>query len=220
MPLPIAIPVEALSDERFLARYWAFVERVPDAEACWLWTGNANPSGYGQISFTVWVRQFGRRHIMLAHRVGYTLAKGEIPEGMLVLHSCDNPRCVNPDHLRCGTARDNAADALSRGRHVVSEVQRRKGPEHPAARYSQEVRDEAIRLLVQEMLPYQRVVDMLGVGMGTLGRWMAETHGQHYRRKNPVQVTRAVRQEIERTGRWSKWKPGYTLVDGKPTYTG
>lgn len=75
---------------------------------CWLWNRQLYPSGYGSF--------FAHGRNRRAHRFSYELYKGEIPEGLLVLHSCDTPRCVNPDHLRVGTDQDNTQDKISRGR--------------------------------------------------------------------------------------------------------
>jgi hypothetical protein len=76
--------------------------------ACWLWNAEIGISGYGRF----WAK--GRKY--RAHRFSYETYKGEIPEGLLVLHSCDNPRCVNPDHLRVGTNYDNCQDKIARNR--------------------------------------------------------------------------------------------------------
>lgn len=75
---------------------------------CILWTGyRAGP--YGQVM--VDGKKWG------AHRLAYTKAHGEIPEGMVVRHTCDTPLCVNPEHLILGTTRDNVMDCVKRGRH-------------------------------------------------------------------------------------------------------
>lgn len=87
--------------------FWSFVDKTMD---CWEWTGARHPHGYGWAPF----KRDGER---LAHRVSYLISKGPIPEGMHILHSCDNPPCVNPDHLRAGTRRENALDMHERGRH-------------------------------------------------------------------------------------------------------
>jgi hypothetical protein len=75
---------------------------------CSLWNRQLYPSGYGCFFAN------GRKN--RAHRFSYEVYKGEIPQGLLVLHSCDNPRCVNPDHLRVGTSYDNTQDKISRNR--------------------------------------------------------------------------------------------------------
>lgn len=75
---------------------------------CWEFTGGRSGSGYGVIS------QAGKS--LLAHRVSYELHKGPIPDGMVVMHSCDNPPCINPAHLSTGTAGDNNRDRSRKGR--------------------------------------------------------------------------------------------------------
>lgn len=75
---------------------------------CLMWTGSALASGYGQTSYK------GRKD--LAHRVAFEIAKGPIPPGMCVCHSCDNPPCIEPSHLWIGTHADNTHDAVNKGR--------------------------------------------------------------------------------------------------------
>lgn len=88
------------------ARFWLKVNKT---DGCWLWTGHVQNYGYGE---------FGRKpRRWLAHRYSYTLAHGEIPKGQLVLHRCDTPRCVRPEHLFLGTDADNTADKVAKGRH-------------------------------------------------------------------------------------------------------
>lgn len=83
----------------------AVVNRVLVEGGCWLWQERLDSRGYGMFP----------RHLR-AHRVSYTAFKGPIPAGLHVLHSCDNPRCVNPDHLSVGTPADNMRDKMLRGR--------------------------------------------------------------------------------------------------------
>jgi hypothetical protein len=96
-----------------IARFWSRVQ-IPapcfDYSPCWNWQGSLDRHGYGQFKLG-----FGLSPLR-AHRIAYEACKGEIPEGMHVLHSCDNPRCCNPDHLRVGTHADNMADREARGR--------------------------------------------------------------------------------------------------------
>lgn len=76
---------------------------------CWEFSGARSKGGYGQL------RVEGRT--TYAHRVAYENLVGPIPEGAVVRHSCDNPPCVNPAHLKVGTQGDNVRDMVERGRH-------------------------------------------------------------------------------------------------------
>ena len=82
---------------------------VDKTNTCWNWTRDVYNYGYGKLSI-------GRGKQTRAHRYVYIKQFGEIPEGMNVLHKCDNPRCVNPSHLFLGTQKDNVIDMMSRGR--------------------------------------------------------------------------------------------------------
>lgn len=88
-------------------RFWPKVDKT---DACWNWTANKNNKGYGMI----WDLQLNKK--VLAHRTSWELVHGSVPFGQCVLHKCDNPGCVNPEHLFLGTVRDNAIDMMSKGR--------------------------------------------------------------------------------------------------------
>lgn len=92
--------------EEAVARFWS---KVIKTDSCWNWTGSLNNKGYGQF-------QAGYGSV-LAHRVSWYFAHGEHPT-LCVLHHCDNPRCVRPDHLFLGTKADNNRDMCAKGRHV------------------------------------------------------------------------------------------------------
>jgi len=88
-----------------------FLAKVNKIDSCWLWTASKNLGGYGYFSFK------GKSN--LAHRVSYELFVGQLHEYSLVCHSCDNPSCVNPDHLWLGTNADNIRDMDKKGRRVA-----------------------------------------------------------------------------------------------------
>lgn len=82
--------------------------------------------GYGKV----WRAECGKK--IFAHRVAWELVKGEIPQDQCVLHRCDNPQCVNPDHLFLGSHKDNAADRDAKGRQ--SPPPHPRGEAHPGAK--------------------------------------------------------------------------------------
>ncbi len=94
-------------DDSLTSRFWA---KVKKGRGCWEWTAHKNWLGYGRIGESV------TRKILYAHRVSYTIHYGPIPDGLCVLHKCDNPGCVRPDHLFLGTEKDNAIDRQNKGR--------------------------------------------------------------------------------------------------------
>lgn len=79
---------------------------------CWLWTGCVTKFGHGQIQ----TRKNGIKKLEATHRVSFELAYGEIPDGLFVLHKCDIPNCINPEHLFLGTKADNSKDMVSKKR--------------------------------------------------------------------------------------------------------
>jgi len=87
-----------------------FNDRFNMSGNCMVWSGYKNPGGYGQATLG------GKR--VLAHRMSFAVHKGDIPKGMMVLHACDNPGCINPDHLFLGTAKDNDSDCRMKGRQT------------------------------------------------------------------------------------------------------
>lgn len=93
-----------------LSRLLSRVQKCP-LSGCWLWTGAVNPKGYGHLRFN--------RKDLIASRASWTAHRGPVPDGLLVLHRCDVPLCINPDHLFLGTHRDNVADMDAKGRRVV-----------------------------------------------------------------------------------------------------
>jgi hypothetical protein len=97
--------------------FWSQVEKdgpelvsYPELSPCWIWGGNRNRSGHGTMTINY--------KIIGVHRYSYELHNGPIPDGLFVLHKCDNPPCVNPDHLFVGTQADNVEDSKRKGRRA------------------------------------------------------------------------------------------------------
>ena len=89
-----------------------FFEKVEKTEKCWGWLAGTNKDGYGKFKM--------RGKTLQAHRLSWVIHNGIIPEGMCVLHHCDNPPCVNPAHLFLGTILDNNRDRDAKGRNGYS----------------------------------------------------------------------------------------------------
>lgn len=104
--------------ENFVSK-WIF-----SPTGCWQWIASVDKNGYG------W---FGSKK---AHRISYEIYRGIIPKGMLVCHSCDNPSCVNPEHLWIGTNLDNMRDRNQKGRHKLCGI---KGSKHHKSKLNQKI---------------------------------------------------------------------------------
>lgn len=151
LPPRPAVPIEA----RFRRIGWT--ERVvhPELGACWEWKGSRNLNGYGQISQ-------GRRsedgscRPRPAYRVSYKIAHGEIPPRHSVLHSCDNPPCVRPDHLSVGTHKDNSADMVAKRRS-------RNGERRPQAKLTDAQVDEIRALYATRQFTQKELGRQFGV---------------------------------------------------------
>ena len=156
-------------------RYWRHVQRA-GGQDCWLWTA-AKVDGYGVFTSDDRLPS-GRRRMVKAHRYGWELANGPIPDDLWALHTCDVRHCVNPTHLFLGTNADNMADQCAKDRHP-----RQRGEGNPFARLT-EADVRAIRLM-QRKAPARVVAPVYGVGMqavydiwqGRTWSWLAEAQG-------------------------------------------
>lgn len=128
------LDLTGMASERFADRFWS---KVDPTGHCWEWTAYRKKNGYGQ--FTLRTGLF-----VGAHTVSYALTHGPIPAGLSICHRCDNPPCVNPDHLFLGSQRDNTLDMFAKGRATRS-----RGIERSNARLNEdavrEIRNAPLR---------------------------------------------------------------------------
>lgn len=150
---------------------------------CWNWNGYKNTRGYGIIAGTI----NGKRYApvganMLAHRVSWIVHRGDIPDGegahgTVVMHTCDNPSCINPDHLKLGTQADNVADMIEKGRKPPRKV--KYGIEH----HRSVITNQAdIDLICSTHGNSKALAEKLGISVSTIKK---------IRRKNGVGVANA-----------------------------
>lgn len=135
--------------------FWAKVNLLG---SCWEWTGATTEWGYGKLGY--------RGHDFTAHRCSYEYAFGRLPDGMWVLHKCDNPPCINPSHLFLGAAKDNTADMYAKGRAP------RIGAKGATNRHARLTDDEAlqIRLDFAAGARPKDLADQYGIGSSVVNR--------------------------------------------------
>lgn len=132
------------------------------AGGCWLWSGATTPDGYGSINC-------GARS-NLAHRVSWTVFRGD-PGALCVLHRCDIPACVNPDHLFLGTNADNVKDRVTKGR---SSGGSHKGLEHPNVRLSPADVKRIRTMAAARMRPQRLIAAQYGISQGHVSTLLHE----------------------------------------------
>jgi hypothetical protein len=142
-----------------------FLRHVEKTGACWLWAGPCNALGYGWFNFG------GKRE--RAHRASYRLFKGEVPLGKFVCHACDNPSCVNPDHLWLGDAQSNVDDMMRKGRHWVGTAV--SGEDHPRHKITADV----ARAIRESTGVAREIAERYGVSRSLVYGIRAGTHWRH-----------------------------------------
>jgi hypothetical protein len=129
--------------------FWKRVDKTGGPNACWPWTGRVmtKRGGYGRLKFLG--REVG------AHRFALEITTGESPAGLFACHSCDNPICCNPQHLRWGTHQDNVNDKVSRGR---------------SAGAHRKINVDLMIEMRQSGATYKQIADEMGVAQSSVGR--------------------------------------------------
>lgn len=139
-----------------VTKFWARVARGAHTE-CWPWMGHRCASGYGRVTLDYVDYK--------AHRVAWMLTfERAIPDGLMVMHRCDNRMCVNPSHLALGTAKDNMLDAKLRGR--LSSVGAPPGMRHGHAKLT----DDDVRRIRTSTLRNTELAKELNVNPATIGK--------------------------------------------------
>lgn len=146
------LPILALT-EKERERFDRYALR---ANGCWIWQGSIDLCGYGRL-------KLGGRYFR-AHRVALALSDTPVPVNRLVCHRCDNPPCVNPDHLFLGTPKDNIHDAVRKGRFHPRPF--RVGISHPRARLTEDV----VREIRASSLGSKEIASTLGVSRSAVHR--------------------------------------------------
>jgi hypothetical protein len=144
-------------------RFMASFRQENGEQRCWEWSGARLPRGYGVI------RVHGEQ--MKAHRYAWQLFCGPIPDGLWVLHRCDNPPCVNPKHLFLGTHADNVADKVAKGRHT-------KGEQFRQAKLT-DAAVHQIRTLRAQGMSIHNIGRRFGIGKSSVSRIVRRQSWRH-----------------------------------------
>lgn len=164
-------------------QFWAKVDRSGGPDACWPWTANRLAQGYGRF--------WSDGKSCKSHRAAWEFVNGQIPDGMCICHSCDNPPCCNPAHLWLGTNRDNIADRDRKGRTAKGDRTRSRlypeslprGDEHwcrlhperivrGAARRNAVLTDDDVRRIrgLAGVISQDKIAARLGVSQATVSQ--------------------------------------------------
>lgn len=143
---PLSAANRGLTDSQ---RFFKSVEKSGDG--CWLWMASLDRDGYGVFNVTIYGIRTRR-----AHRYSLMLHTGEVLDNhQLVMHSCDNPQCVNPDHLAAGTPAENTADMIRKGRDHYGRVSQ--------ARKVSKLTDDQVRAILVDGRPYAAIASEYGI---------------------------------------------------------
>lgn len=149
--------------ERAIKNFW---NKVNKTDSCWLWTGAKTTDGYGCFGN-------GRLGSKRAHRFSWEIDRETIPPNMELCHTCDNPSCVNPEHLFIGTHTDNMRDAARKKKFPL-----RYGTDHPRGKWS----DEQVKSMVQlynSGTPIKEICSLFGICRSSLGNILYRSAREH-----------------------------------------
>lgn len=161
--------------EKTVVNFWGKVDKEKsttfyNGTRCWEWTARRNPKGYGQFSVGKKMEQ--------AHRVSWVMANGNIPYKLQVLHHCDNPSCVNFQHLFVGTNKDNADDREMKGRGNHAKGDRHGTHTHPE-KVARGENAGLAKLTWEQVRTIRRRYAWCGIG-GDSSTTLAKKFGVHY----------------------------------------
>lgn len=144
--------------------FWFYVTPT-SPERCWIWQGpNDASAGYGRVSVN--------GVLYHAHRLSYELHHGPLQDGQIVCHTCDNPRCVNPNHLFAGTLQDNQADMMAKQRNV-------RGKAHPRAILTERQVTQIREMYATGKYTQKRLGALFGVSKTLVGRVVRHDMWRH-----------------------------------------
>lgn len=168
-------------EKRLLSSY-----EVDEVTGCWNWTGSLR-GGYGAIK--------DKKMGYGAHRISYALHKGPITDGLLVCHTCDNRKCINPDHLWLGTQKDNMQDCSKKGRIVTHEGERFKDGHVPYNAVLSEEKVLEIRDMIKTGIRASEIAQIVGTSRHKINDIIRGKSYKHIHQTNRSQPSTTTAKE-------------------------